>query len=186
MPKYAQYDSGIGPPFPVVGWYDTDALNYATLPSPSIMVLLTDVQWSGRGASDYWAIASDGITLEPYTLPAPSLTIEQQAATAVVSGLTITLGGALSFAATLFPTDTTTQVKITSVVTTIVVTNAFPNGAQTYPMIDSSSTWHVFNIGQYMAIASAIANYVSALYLIADGNPFGVTVLPPSSISLVV
>lgn len=117
--------------------------------------------------------------------PAPP-TLAQQAEQAVYAGLTITLSGSLVLAATLFPTDRLTQTKVLSVMTVLGKTGAFPGGALTYPLKDATGTWHVLSVAQYETVATAIGSYVSALDLIADGNPTLATSLPPSAIELTV
>ncbi len=112
--------------------------------------------------------------------------LAQQAAAAIGAGLTLTLSGTMTLAATLFPTDPATQAKLAAVVTTLLATSAFPGGVSSYPMKDSAGTWHTFTTAQYPKVAGAIAAYVAALDLIADGNPLSATALPSASISLVV
>jgi len=49
MPRYAHFDPAAPAPAPVLGWYDTDLLDYGDkLPSPAALLLLTDPQWAGR------------------------------------------------------------------------------------------------------------------------------------------
>ena len=116
----------------------------------------------------------------------PTPTLAQQAASASVSGLTITLTGRITLAATLFPTDPATQAKLSAVVTTLIATGTFPDGMTSYPIKDASGTWHSFTDAEYKAVAGSIAAYVAALDMIADGNPFGATSLPSSTISITV
>ena len=116
----------------------------------------------------------------------PLSTLAQQAATASVSGLTIALTGTMTLAATTFPTDAITTGKIANVVTALTVSGVFPGGGTTYPMRDASEIWHTFTEAQYKTVAGAIATYVAACDLIADGNPNGATALPASSVTLTV
>jgi len=116
----------------------------------------------------------------------PPPTLAQQAAEAMLAGLTITLSGSITLAATLFPTDPETQIKLNGVISVINTTGGFPGGAETYPIKDASGTWHSFTLAQYKAVAAAIANYVAPLDLIIDGNPLSATELPSSSVSLTV
>jgi hypothetical protein len=117
--------------------------------------------------------------------PAPVLTLAQQAAAASVAGLSIALSGTMTLAATLFPTDASTQKAIESM-NAMARAGVLPLGSTTYPMIDASGTWHHFTASQYQAVAGAIAAYVSACDLIAAGNPMGATSLPAASVSLTV
>jgi hypothetical protein len=133
------------------------------------------VGWTAQGGGDTWAFSAPA---------APAQTLFQQAAFAVSAGLTVTLSGSITLAATLFPTDLATQTKLGNVVTTVMSTQKFPGGSTTFPMKDSSGAWHDFTVVQYTTVAGAISAYVAAIDLIVDGNPNGAAALPPSSVSL--
>ena len=121
-----------------------------------------------------------------FSAPAPVvLTLAQNAANAATGGLTITLSGTMTLAATLFPTDTKTQKAIESM-NAMARAGVLPLGSTTYPMIDASEKWHHFTAAQYQAVAGAIAAYVAACDLIAAGNPLGVSALPQNSVALTV
>lgn len=47
MPKYAWHDPGLSPS-PVKGWFDTDAVQYASLPPEEELLMLTNPQWELR------------------------------------------------------------------------------------------------------------------------------------------
>ena len=127
---------------------------------------------------------ANGTFAAPPAPPAP--TLAQQAAAAIAAGLTITISGTMTLAATLFPTDPTTTAKIIAVVTAINTDGTFPGGATTFPMKDSAGTWHIFTASQYKSVASALAAYVATLNLIIDGNPLDATSLPANAITLTV
>lgn len=136
-----------------------------------------------------WVDTSAGVVAgETYsaTVPVATPTLAQSAAIAAVSGLTITLTGSVTLAATLFPTDVVTQSKIGAVITTLAATGAFPGGGSSYPMKDASDAWHTFTAAEYRTVAGAISTYVAACDLIADGNPMSATSLPASSVTLTV
>lgn len=115
---------------------------------------------------------------------APGMTLAQQAAAAGIAGLTIALSGSLTLAATLFPSDAVTQQKLAHIAATIGATGGFPGGLAALPMKDASGAWHSFDLAQWKAVAGAIAAYVAACDLIADGNPLAATALPASSVAL--
>jgi hypothetical protein len=114
------------------------------------------------------------------------LSLPQQAQAALAGGLQITLSGSMALAATVFPTDTASQQKISDVVTTINATGGFPNGAAEFPMKDANGIWHDFTVSQYKTVAAALSGFVATLDLIADGNPLGATALPATSVTLTV
>jgi len=139
------------------------------------------LQWvpvpSGVAPAQGWSYAG-GIFTAPLAPAGP--TLAQQAAAAINAGLTLTLSGSLTLAATLFPTDPTTTSKISDMAA-MAARGVLPLGATDYPMKDSAGTWRHFTAAQYQAVAGAIAAYAGALNLIADGNPLGATTLPPAS-----
>lgn len=185
MTYYAKYDPAAPVPAKVIGWYNTSARAYPNLPPASDLLEVTAAEWQAHYADpNGWAVS--GGALVPYTPPAPVLTLAQQAANAATAGLTIALSGTMTIAATLFPTDATTQRKLGAVVTTLLATGDFPGGGTTYPMVDSSGAWYTFTASQYKAVAGAIAAYVAACDLIAAGNPLGATALPANTVSITV
>ncbi len=131
----------------------------------------------------YQAWLGLGNTPDPVPTP-PAPTLAQQAGAAMLSGLTISISGAMTLGPTVFPTDPTTQQKIAAVVTTLNTIGTFPDGGTSYVLKDAAGTWHTFTIAQYKAVAGAISAYVAALFLIIDGNPRGAVSLPPNSVSL--
>lgn len=150
-------------------------------PKGSTAVVIPDGSSAGIGSIYDGAAFVVSSPVEP---PAP--TLAEEASTAVGAGLTISLSGSLTLAATLFQIDPKTQSKLAAVATTINTTGGFPGGAETYPMKDSDGEWHAFTLDQYKAVAGAIATYVAALDLIIDGNPLDATELPADSVSLTV
>ena len=137
---------------------------------------------AGQTPAQGW-IYSGGTFAAP-VVPMPPLA--QQAAAALGAGVTLTVSGTMTLAATLFPTDPVTTAKIGAVVTTLLATSAFPGGATSYPMKDAAGAWHTFTTAQYPKVAGAIAAYVAALDLIADGNPLSATALPSPNLSVTV
>lgn len=69
MPQYAYFDSTIAAPSPVLGWYDTDALEYPNLPAAANLLAISAAQW-GERMTGRWAVSNGALV--PYTPPAPS------------------------------------------------------------------------------------------------------------------
>lgn len=136
------------------------------------------VGWTATETAGAWTFAA------PAAPPAP--TLAQQAAAAMSEGLTVTLSGTMTLAATVFPTDRVTQTKLADVATTINTTGGFPGGGASYPMKDAAGNWHAFTLAIYKTVAAAIAAYASALDLIIDGNPLSMTALPADAVALTV
>ena len=184
MTYFAQYDPSASAPAKVIGWYNTSMRRYPNLPPATNLLEITEAEWQAHYANpDGWGISAGALV--PYTPPPPVLTLAQQAANAATGGLTITLSGTMTLAATLFPTDTKTQKAIESM-NAMARAGVLPLGSTTYPMIDASEKWHHFTAAQYQAVAGAIAAYVAACDLIAAGNPLGVSALPQNSVALTV
>jgi hypothetical protein len=184
MPKYAAFNPAVPAPSPVIGWYDTDTFTYKTLPDSSNLLAVTNAQWAARMANpSAWAVNNGALVA--YTPPVPPPTLEQQAASAAKAGLTVALSGSMTLAATLFPTDSTTQAKI-SAMADMAARGILPVGATGYPIKDSAGNWHTLTASAYQALAAAIGSYVAACILIADGNPLGATELPSNSVTLTV
>ena len=184
MVAYAKFDPAIPAPSPVNGWYNTAIRPYLKLPPASQLLELTDQQWAAHYANtNGWAVSAGALVA--YTPPPPTLTLAQQAANAAIGGLTISLSGTMTLAATLFPTDARSQKAIESM-NAMARAGVLPLGSTTYPMIDVNEKWHHFTAAQYQAVAGAIAAYVAACDLIAAGNPLGVTALPQNSVALTV
>lgn len=89
MAKFAQYDSTISGPSPVIGWYDLDTLSYPNMPPDSALLELTTDEWLAhfKNASN-WAV-HDG-ELVPYVRPPPPLTPQRQMAAAFSHGCDVT------------------------------------------------------------------------------------------------
>jgi hypothetical protein len=178
--KYAAYNAQGA----ITGFYDGAI---SPVPDGVNAIEITDAQWQTCLSNPGYTVA-DGALVAP-TPPAPPTTAQllvQSAQTALSTGLTITLSGTLTIAEKVFPTASVTTGKLAAVVTTLNTTNAFPGGATSYPMKDSTGAWHTFTVSQYKVVAGAIAAYVAALDLIIDGNPLSATALPAASVSLTV
>ena len=61
MPKFAQYNPSEKQPSPVIGWYDTDDLEYLNLPAKTDLIDLTDAEWDAR-MDQQWCV-SNGVLI---------------------------------------------------------------------------------------------------------------------------
>lgn len=66
MPKFAHYDPAVPSPQHIIGWYDTDELDYPSLPDPTNLLALTQAQWDTRLSTPF---VQNGILI---ATPAPS------------------------------------------------------------------------------------------------------------------
>lgn len=177
-----------------LSWYSFSAPHYSAPDDSLIDVSL--VLAEGAPAIPYSAGRVDAVSSALYAAvvatggvvaySAPPRTLVAQAADGLRCGFSITLSGSVTLAATKFPIDPVSHVKLGAVVTTLTATGAFPGGATSWPMKDCAGVWHTFGIAPYKAVASAIAAYIAALYLIMDGNPLGAVAIPAPSATLAV
>lgn len=69
MPRYAWFDHTVADPSPVMGWYDTDALTYPSLPPAADLLAMTNDQWAAR-LHGHWAIVGGVLTaVAPFDWP---------------------------------------------------------------------------------------------------------------------
>ena len=170
---YAHFDSTVTAPSPVIGWYDTGLYAYS-LPATNDLLALTSAQWATR-LSGLWAVSAGALVA--YTPPAPTLTLAQQALTAMGNGLAITSTSTPALNGT-YDVGATTQAHVVSEVTAILLNGAFADGTSTVVWADLSGTNHSFTLAQFRTFASAIGTYVAALYKCSEGT---LTTLPAAS-----
>lgn len=101
MPKFAQFDSTITAPQQVIGWYDTDELDYPVLPAAANLLTLTQAQWDGRFTTPFMQngtlIATPALTTKQKLANAQAaqiVTITQACGIAIVAGFTSSALGA--------------------------------------------------------------------------------------------
>lgn len=117
MPKYAHFDHTAPTPQPVLGWYDTDALDYPNLPPPADMLPMSEDQWKSRLKGD-WAVS--GKTIVPYTQTpvigrpgqTPLEALGAMLAAKQTAGVFFDPSGATP--GVLFPTDLVSMTKLTA------------------------------------------------------------------------
>jgi hypothetical protein len=177
MTQFAQFDSTVAAPSPIIGWYDTTALTYPSLPIAADLLALTPAQWAER-MTGQWAVSAGALVA--YTPPPVALTLAQQAAAASVAGLTIDLNGTVA----LFPTDGATQGYINAEVTSLLLNSTFADGTTAVEWPDATGTLHNLSVPQFKAVAGAIGGYVAACRKCVIGSVGAV--LPASSITITV
>jgi len=178
MPKYAAFNSAIsGPTFS--GWYDTDLFTYASLPPPADMLELTTAEWDAHFANpNGWAVQSGALVT--YTPPAPPLTLAQQAAALLATGIAITSMATAALDAT-YSASATAQAQINAEVTSILLNGTFADGTSTIDWLDVSGVSHTFTIAQFKLLATKIAIFVSGCVKCVNGQT---TVLPNTSATI--
>lgn len=177
MTQYAYFDSTQSPPSPVLGWYDTAALSYPSLPSQSDLLELTSVQWSAR-LTGSWAVASGALVT--YVPPTPTPTLAQQAQALLATGLEITSTGDGALDGT-YPCGAAIQLQVNSEVTSILLNDTFTDGSTSLAWLDASGAPHEFSIAQFKTLATALAAFATGCIRCVTGQS---TALPSSSATI--
>jgi hypothetical protein len=165
MTVYAYFDHRADSPSPVLGWYDTVAQHYPTLPDAADLLELAEGEKSFRFDGGSWAVA-DG----------------RLATRALEAGLTIYWESAPDLTG-LYAVDAATTNHIQAEMLALIILDGFADGASTvsWPGMPPSSQIHVFNKVQFRAFAIAVASYVATLHKCINGVA---TVLPPAVVTI--
>lgn len=165
MPKYASFDPALDPdPAPVLGWYDTDAVQYGDS-LPASLLLLTAGQWAGRFPNpSAWAVRSGALI--PYT-PAPiPLTLDQQTDIAFGSKLAIgitLISPTMPEVGYTYALDPVSTAQIFQVGTYAATFSMFPAGGSTMQYPDIGGNMRTFDIPHFIAFLHATAALMSEL-----------------------
>jgi len=82
MTQYAHFDHTAEAPAPVLGWYDTVAFAYPSLPADADLLALTAEQWATR-LTGHWAVSNGALV--PYTPPMVPVPLPPQATAALAT-----------------------------------------------------------------------------------------------------
>jgi hypothetical protein len=151
MPRYANFSSSVPSPSPVLGWYDTDALDYPTLPAPADMLEMSDAQWDAR-LGGVWAV--DGGELVAYTPPPRPPNADQVYDTKIAAGIAITSTSTPDLTCTM-ALDSTTMDQIGAVARDASSGLGLPGGLDTFTYPDIDSTPRAFSQAQIIALYRA-------------------------------
>lgn len=170
--QYAYFDSTTPSPSPVLGWYDTDALDYPNLPNEADLLVTTSDQWTAR-MTGRWAV-SDG-ALVAYTLPTSPVTVDQMLAEKIAAGITITSTSTPALNA-IYALGNVSTGQIFQIATWANGFGTFPSGQAEQPYPDATGAMHTFTVPQFIEFAKAVAPLVSNLttqagIMKADGTP---------------
>ncbi|OYV43402.1 MAG: hypothetical protein B7X10_06400, partial [Burkholderiales bacterium 21-58-4] len=173
MTQYAYFNSSASGPQPVLGWYDTVAISYPTLPTDSDLLPVTTQQWVAR-MSQLWVVNNG--TLEAYVPPAP--TLAQQAASLMLGTIAITSTGTPALDGS-YAIDAATQAHLMAEMQSIQVTGKFADGTTSVAWPDATGAVHTFpSVVEFQAFALAIGGFVAACYKVINGV---LTTIPAAS-----
>ena len=180
MPQYAYYNSATAAPSPVLGWYDTDAIDYPSLPASSDLLAVSAAEWSARLSNPSgWAVESGALV--SYTTPTPVPTLAQQAAALIAGGIAITSTGTPALNGT-YATNAAAQANMLGVVSYINANGKFPGSSGTVTWYDMAGQPHVFStVAEFMALYTAGLDFVMDCQLVADA---GTGTLPVASATI--
>lgn len=123
-----------------------------------------------------------GLTLQSdtgqvvYAPAAPALTVTQQGATAIASGITITWSASTPLNGT-YAMDVPTQSNVQAELLAILVNGTFTNGTAAIAWPDVSGTLHTFSVAQFKILATVLGTYVGAV----DAFILGIGALPATT-----
>lgn len=176
MARYAYFNSNTPSPSPVLGWYDTEASNYDSLPGAANLFTLTDAQWDARlAAPNGWAVSNGALI--PYNAPDPPVPLDIQAANALTAhiamGIAITCSGNSALNAT-YALDDTTLTQIGSVARDAKSGMGLPGGASTFTYPDAAGVPRTFTSAQlimtYIAMRDLLLQLNTQAAVIRQGG----------------
>lgn len=166
MPQYAQFDSAVASPTPVIGWYDTDFAHYPNLPASNDLLVLTAEQWAAHLADPHgWAVSEGQLVAytPPHLVTTPVQLAQGAYAAAIAAGVVIVSTGTPALNGT-YAIDQASLSRITAEQVYIATTGTFTNGQTTRAWLDASGTPHVFpSTAEFTAFAETVAQYEDAL-----------------------
>lgn len=169
MQYFARVVSGVV--FEIVEIPDGAAL--ADCFQPSFAALLTPCQSTVQQGWTYSGTA--------FAAPVPpSPTVQQQAA-AMLLGPVMVQCAAVPAINGLYPLDTVTQARITSIAAAINAGFGLPGGGDTFNWSDTSGTMHAWPAAQFTEFAKASMDFVYAASQVAQGNG---TALPSTTLTI--
>jgi hypothetical protein len=177
MPQYAQFDPIAVQPAPVLGWYDTDALHYPTLPAANALLQLTADQWAHR-MDQPWGVQNS--TLVPYTPPVVPPTLVQQAQALLAGPVTVSCTSNRALNGN-YPCDSHSLQQMTTITMAQNANLGLPGGGSTFNWPDTSNTSHAWAASQFTAFAQAMMNFVYAAQQVVQGHS---TTLPSSHFTI--
>ena len=168
MPQYAYFDHTAPAPQQVLGWYDTDAITYPSLPASDDLLLVTSEQFAARFPNPSgWMIQSGALVpyVAPTPPPPPPPTLQQQAFALLGEPINLVCTSIPEINGT-YPIDPATQAQITGIAAAINAGLGLPGEESTFNWAGHSG-WPAT---QFTAYAKAVMNYCYALAQVAQGN----------------
>jgi hypothetical protein len=169
MPQYAYFDHTAPSPQQVIGWFDTDAITYASLPASDDLLEITSEQFAARFPNPSAWVVNAGV-LQAYVAPTPPPpTIQQEAGALLFEPVAVVCTSISSLNAN-YPIDQVTQSQITGIASAINAGLGLPGEGDTFNWPDATGTPHAWPATQFTAFAKAVMNYVYQAAQVAQGH----------------
>jgi hypothetical protein len=165
MPKYAYFDHTQPAPQRVIGWLDTDALTYATMPATADLLELTVEQFAARMPNPSGWVVNAGALIAYVAPPPPPPTLQQQALALLGQPINLVCTSVPSINGA-YPIDQATQAQITGIAAAINAGMGLPGGEATFNWAGHDG-WPAV---QFTAYAKAVMNFCYACAQVAQGN----------------
>lgn len=144
MPKFAYFDHTASQPAPVLGWYDTDAIEYADLPAEADMMDVGADAWADRFATPF--VQSGALVAPPVPSDADLLAAAQTAQlarlsdacrAAILSGFTSSALGTVHS----YPSNPTDQTNLAGSVLASLLPDLAAGWTTPFWCADSAGAW---------------------------------------------
>jgi len=179
--QYARISQGLIAEYPMT---IIPGFTLADCYSPSIVAVCAPIPLGVYPAVGWLAIETSGVwsfTAPQAPDPSPESTMAQQASTRLAGGLNITSQSASGLNG-LYATDPVAQSNITAIQVYIQSNGKFPGTSGSQIWLDADNSPHTFTTtGQFTEFATAIADYVADLTLVAMTNS---GTLPPTTTTI--
>jgi len=159
MPKFAYYDHTQPDPSRVMGWFDTDALDYPTLPDAEDLLEMADEQWDAR-LNGYWAV-DDG-ALVPYTPPVPPPTADEVYQSKISDGIGI-ISSSNPALNGVYPLTSQSLALVGAIARDAASGLGLPNDAPTVSISELSGVSHDFDETEVITLYKATRDLTSAM-----------------------
>lgn len=157
MPRFAQIDRSQTPPI-VIGFYDTDLIDYPNLPPTADLVELSTADWDNRMAETRWIVVNGALVSAPPLPPTASQLLTEK----IAAGIAITSTATPALNAT-YALDATALSQIQSAALDAASGLGLPGGSATFTHPDAAGQPHDFTEPQIIAFYKAMRDLLSAL-----------------------
>jgi len=190
MTRYAYFDNELPEgPRPVIGWIDTEAVAYPSLPAAENLVELTDEQWDAR-LNGRWVIVpgvGNGVLTQADDTPPPTPepTIDDVLAAKIADGIAITSFGDPEALSCTMALDAVTMEQIGSVARDAASGMGLPAGSPVFVYPDINGQPRVFTEARIIALYRAQRDLLYGLNTQAAIDRHGGTAAWPEQIGTI-